>query len=90
MQAERPPLRVADPGVRALFAEESRFQSWLDVEAALAQAQAELGVVPRHAADEITRKAKLCYLDLDAIHDGLARTGHPLVPLIWEEEAVTV
>ena len=88
MQAERPALRVADPGVRALFAEESRFQSWLDVEAALAQAQAELGVIPRHAADEITRKAKLSYLDLDAIHAGLARTGHPLVPLIWELDRV--
>jgi adenylosuccinate lyase len=50
MQAERPALRVADPGIRALFAEESRFQSWLDVEAALAQAQAELGVIPMHAA----------------------------------------
>ncbi len=88
MQAERPALRVADPGIRALFAEESRFQSWLDVEAALAQAQAELGVIPRRAADEITRKAKLSYLDLDAIHAGLARTGHPLVPLIWELDRV--
>ncbi len=88
MQAERPTLRVADPGIRALFAEESRFQSWLDVEAALAQAQAELGVIPIHAADEITRKAKLSYLDLDAIHAGLARTGHPLVPLIWELDRV--
>ncbi len=45
MQAEPPALRVADPGVRALFAEESRFQLWLDVEAALAQAHAELGVI---------------------------------------------
>ncbi len=88
MQAERPRLRVADPGIRELFAEESRFQSWLDVEAALAQAQAELGVIPRPAADEITRKAKLSYLDLDAIHAGLARTGHPLVPLIWELDRV--
>ena len=88
MQAERPVLRVADPGVRALFSEESRFQTWLGVEAALAQAQAELGVIPRHAADEITRKAKLSYLDLDAIHAGLARTGHPLVPLIWELDRV--
>ena len=88
MQAERPVLRVADPGVRALFSEESRFQTWLGVEAALAQAQAELGVIPRHAADEITRKAKLSYLDLNAIHAGLARTGHPLVPLIWELDRV--
>jgi adenylosuccinate lyase len=28
--------RIEDPGVRALFAETSRYQAWLDVEAALA------------------------------------------------------
>jgi adenylosuccinate lyase len=36
-------LRIEDPGVRALFTEHARLQSWLDVEAALAEAQAELG-----------------------------------------------
>ena len=43
-------LRIPDPGVRALFTEAARYQSWLDVEAALAQAQAELGVIPVAAA----------------------------------------
>jgi adenylosuccinate lyase len=76
-------LRIADPGVRALFTEPARFQSWLDVEAALAQAQAELGVIPDAAAREIVAKAHLRFLDLDAVRAGLAKTGHPLVPLIW-------
>src|SRR2546430_590598 len=35
--------RVADPGIRALYKQENRWQAWLDVEAALAHAQAELG-----------------------------------------------
>ncbi|MBI2203532.1 MAG: adenylosuccinate lyase family protein [Candidatus Rokubacteria bacterium] len=83
MQDEPTSLRIEDPGVRALFTEAARFQSWLDVEAALAQAQAELGVIPESAAREITRKAHLEYLDLGAVRAGLARTGHPLVPLIW-------
>jgi 3-carboxy-cis,cis-muconate cycloisomerase len=77
-------LRIDDPGVRALFTEPARFQSWLDVEAALAQAQAELGIIPESAAREITRKAHLKYLDLTAVRAGLAKTGHPLVPLVWE------
>jgi adenylosuccinate lyase len=77
-------LRIDDPGVRALFTEAARFQSWLDVEAALAQAQAELGIIPESAAHEITRKAHLKHLDLAAVRAGLARTAHPLVPLIWE------
>jgi adenylosuccinate lyase len=84
MQNEPTALRVEDPGVRDLFTQASRFQSWLDVEAALAQAQAQLGIVPQSAAEEITRKAQLSYLDMSAINEGLARTGHPLVPVIWE------
>src|SRR5438876_7657463 len=84
MQEEPTSLRVDDPGVRALFTEAARFQSWLDVEAALAQAQAQLGIIPDGAAREITRKASLPYLDLEAVRAGLARTGHPLVPLVWE------
>jgi adenylosuccinate lyase len=81
-------LRIDDPGVRALFTEAARFQSWLDVEAALAQAQAELGIIPEAAAREIVKKAQLANLDLAAVRAGLARTGHPLVPLIWELDRV--
>jgi adenylosuccinate lyase len=76
-------LRIDDPGVRALFTEPARFQSWLDVEAALAEAQAELGVIPAAAAREIASKCQLKYLDMAAVRAGLAKTGHPLVPLIW-------
>ena len=88
MQEEPTSLRIDDPGVRALFTEAARFQSWLDVEAALAQAQAELGIIPASAAREITGKAHLSYLDLEAVRAGLARTGHPLVPLVWELDRV--
>src|SRR5499426_3699737 len=83
MQDEPTSYRVPDPGVRALFTESSRYQAWLDVEAALARAQAELGIIPASAAEEIARKAQLSLLDRDAIRAGLARTGHSLVPLVW-------
>ena len=88
MHEEPTAYRLPDPGVRALFAEDSRYQAWLDVEAALAQAQAELGIIPPHAAEEITRKARLALLDRQAIRAGLERTGHSLVPLIWELDRV--
>ena len=83
MLEEPTSLRIEDPGVRALFSETARFQSWLDVEAALARAQAELGIIPRGRRSEIVRKAHLKYLDLAAVRAGLAKTGHPLVPLVW-------
>ena len=76
--------RVADPGMRALYTLETRWQAWLDVEVALAKAQAELDIVPTAAAEAIARAARLELLDRARIEEGLARTGHTLVPLIWE------
>ena len=48
--------RVADPGIRALYRQENRWQAWLDVEAALAKAQAELGIIPAPAAEAIAAR----------------------------------
>ncbi len=88
MQGEPTHHRVGDPGVRELFSEEARLQSWLDVEAALARAQAELGIIPQYAAEEITRKARFENLNTDNIRQGLERTGHPLVPMVWELDRI--
>jgi len=76
--------RVSDPGIRALYRLENRWQAWLDVEATLAKAQAELGIIPQPAADAITRAARLELLDRARISAGFARTGHTIVPLVWE------
>jgi 3-carboxy-cis,cis-muconate cycloisomerase len=76
--------RVTDPGLRALYAQESRWQAWLDVEAALAKAQAGQGIIPEEAALAIARSAHLQLLDRARIAAGFARTGHTLVPLVWE------
>lgn len=76
--------RFRDPGIRPLFDEASRWQSWLDVEAALAAAQAELEIIPAEAAVVIEAAARLEKLDDQAIREGLARSGHPLVPIVWE------
>ncbi|HUB14223.1 MAG TPA: adenylosuccinate lyase family protein [Acetobacteraceae bacterium] len=76
--------RVADPGIRALYRLENRWQAWLDVEAALAKAQAGLGIIPHAAADAIVRAARLDLLDRARIDEGFARTGHTIVPLVWE------
>src|SRR5262245_45457263 len=51
--------RVSDPGIRALYRLENRWQAWLDVEVALARAQAELGIIPAAAAEAIALKARL-------------------------------
>ena len=76
--------RVPDPGIRALFTREARWQAWLDVEAALARAEADLGMIPADAATEIASKCRLELFDIARVEERLAETAHPLVPLIWE------
>jgi 3-carboxy-cis,cis-muconate cycloisomerase len=81
--------RVSDPGIRALYRLENRWQAWLDVEAALARAQAELGIIPHEAAEAIAAAAHYELLDRARLDEGFARTGHTIVPLVWELSRVT-
>src|SRR5438128_3146389 len=76
--------RVADPGIRALYRLENRWQAWLDVEVALARSQAELGIIPAEAAAAIAGAARFERLDRARLDEGFARTGHTIVPLVWE------
>ncbi len=76
--------RVADPGIRALYRLENRWQAWLDVEAALARAQADLGIVPRDCAEAIAAAARLDLMDRARIDEAARRTAHTIVPLVWE------
>ncbi|MDH3712250.1 MAG: adenylosuccinate lyase [Gammaproteobacteria bacterium] len=78
----------APADLRDLFSDETRVQRWFDVEAALAAAQAELGIVPENAAQEIARKAQVANIDLQSIGAGIAETSHPLVPAIRALAAV--
>lgn len=74
--------------VAELFTEAATFQSYLEVESALARAQAVLGVIPQWAADTIATKARLELMDLKRVYEGLEKTGHPLVPLVWELDRI--
>lgn len=68
--------------MRKIFSDENTVQKWLDVEAALAKVEAELGIIPAPAADEIRKKARVELLDLDAMKLEMDRTSHPIVPLL--------
>jgi D-cysteine desulfhydrase len=64
------------PELRALFDDAGRTQRWLDVLAALAEAQAELGLVPRGAVEAIRKHADVGLLDLERVAEGTRATGH--------------
>ncbi|MES2184098.1 MAG: adenylosuccinate lyase [Pseudomonadota bacterium] len=68
--------------LRAIFSEENRIQKWLDFEAALACAQAELGIIPEAAAKEIAAKAKIENIDIAKMSAEIRRIKHSLVPAL--------
>lgn len=70
------------PAMRAIFCEQNRIQKWLDVEAALAKAQAKLKIIPEDAAKEIAKKAHYELMDMDFIYAEFKKTKHPLVPTV--------
>jgi adenylosuccinate lyase len=70
------------PEVSALFADEGRTQAWLDILAALAQAQADVGLIPPAAADAIRAHADVSELDLDLVAEQTRASGHSTVGLI--------
>jgi len=65
-----------------IFSEKARFQRWLDVEASLARAQASLGIIPKEAADAISQKANVEFLDLNKYKEMYEQTGHPMVAML--------
>ncbi len=76
--------QFSTPEIRAVFDERTMLQRWLDVEAALAAAQAELALIPASAAEAIARAARVENLDLDAVKRDLAVTAHPIMPIVRE------
>jgi len=74
--------------MRDIFSDQTTVQRWLDVEAALAKVQAEMGIIPQDAALEIQRKAKVENIDLAKLKAEMDRTAHPIVPLLRAMKAV--
>jgi 3-carboxy-cis,cis-muconate cycloisomerase len=70
--------------IRALFSDRTHLQFMLDVEAALACAEAKLGLVPVTIAESITRAARVENLRLDYIADSTRRVGYPVVAIVKE------
>ena len=68
--------------MRKVWSDRTTIQKWLDVEAALARAEAKLGIIPQKHAQEITRKARVELIDMEEMKRQLFHTHHPIMPLI--------
>jgi adenylosuccinate lyase len=67
---------------RSIFAEDRRLQAWLDIIAALAEAQAELEIIPEDASREIRSAARVDLLDLAFVAAETRATSHSTLGLI--------
>lgn len=69
---------------RGILEEGARFASWLDILACLAEAQAELGLIPAGAARSIREAAGGMELDLERVAEQTRATSHSTLGLIGE------
>lgn len=75
-----------DPDVLAIWSERNTVQAWFDVEAGLAAAQAELGMIPQAAAVAIAANAQAERVDLERMARDILFTQHPFVPALRQLE----
>ncbi|MDO6729001.1 lyase family protein [Marinovum sp. 2_MG-2023] len=66
---------------QTLFSRESKWQSWLDVEAALAEVQGEMGIIPDWAAKAIRQAAKLENIGAETMAAHARMTMAPVLSL---------
>lgn len=65
-----------------IFSERGQFDRYLQFEVALAEAEAELGLIPEEAACEIIRVAVFEMLDMEKLRADTRRTGYPIAPMV--------
>ncbi len=70
--------------MRRIFADENRIQKYLDIEAALARAQARLGIIPQEACDEIVRHCDAREFDFAKLKTQTERIGYPVLPAVQQ------
>jgi 3-carboxy-cis,cis-muconate cycloisomerase len=70
--------------MRRIFADENRIQKYLDIEAALARAQARLGIIPQEACDEIGRHCRAQEYDFAKLKAQTERIGYPVLPVVQQ------
>jgi len=70
--------------MRNVFSDENRVQKYLDFEAALARAQARLGIIPQEAAAEIVAHCDLKFIDMAKLKEATEKIGYPVLPVVQQ------
>ncbi|WP_432239532.1 class-II fumarase/aspartase family protein [Herbaspirillum robiniae] len=70
--------------MRNIFSDQSLIQRYIDVEVALAKAEARVGVIPAEAAEAIARESKIERIDFDHMRHETDIVGYPILPLVHQ------
>lgn len=68
--------------MRKVFDEETKLQTWLDVESSLAKAHAKLGNIPKKAAVKISKRANTKYVKLKRVKQIDKQIHHDLMAMV--------
>lgn len=72
------------PAMRALFSDAALVGRYVEVEVALAQAEAKVGVIPAPAAADIKRLARADAIDLAKLKQETDNVGYPIVGIVHQ------
>src|SRR5499427_5087150 len=72
------------PQMRRIFSDEGRTAYCLQIEAALARAQARLGIIPEKAAREIVRQCRIENIDFARLKKQTERIGYPILGIVQQ------
>src|SRR5262245_44809149 len=72
------------PQMRRIFSDEARTSYCLEIEAALARAQARVGIIPEHAAREIVRQCRIENIDFARLKKQTERIGYPILGIVQQ------
>ncbi|WP_122584817.1 3-carboxy-cis,cis-muconate cycloisomerase [Pseudomonas viridiflava] len=70
------------PDMRRIFSDEGRVQGMLDFEAALARAEARVGLIPQNVVSDITQSCRAELFDFDALAIAIGNSGNSAIPLV--------
>ena len=72
----------SDPSLANIFSDQQFVRDMLTVEAALAEVQGRLGVIPKAAAETIAAEAAALTVDFEALQAGVEQAGVPIIELV--------
>ena len=78
--------RWLNPQALTMWNDTATLTSWIEVELALARAQADCGLIPKQVSEQMAATFSVARIDTVELQKGMDTTMHPFVPLLHQLE----